>query len=226
MNTGVPASRFPTIAAVLTLLVAAQSLPAQELGTPQNQVDQIMAPYSSPESPGAVVAVVRDGEIVFQRAYGMANLTHQVPFAVDTRGNLASTAKQFTAFAFALLTEQGRLGLDDDMRVHIPELPDLGETVTLRHLLTHTSGYREFLNALAIGGWRIEEPGPYRPERCAGGGPSSAGAPEQSRRGVQLQQHGLRVAGHGGGAGDGPVVRRLATGQRIRATGHDGDGGP
>jgi CubicO group peptidase (beta-lactamase class C family) len=157
MNTGVPASPSSIIVAALTLLGAVHSLPAQELDTPQNQVDQIMAPYSSPESPGAVVAVVRNGGIVFQRAYGMANLTHQVPFTVHTRGNLASTAKQFTAFSMALLAEQERLGLDDDVRVHIPELPDLGETVTLRHLLTHTSGYREFLNALAIGGWRIED---------------------------------------------------------------------
>ncbi len=156
MNTSGAASPFPLIAA-MALLAAVHPLPAQEAETPQARVDALMAPYSSPESPGAVVAVVRNGEIVFQRAYGMANLTHQVPLTVDTRGNLASTAKQFTAFAVALLAEQGRLGLDDDVRVHLPELPDLGEAVTLRHLLTHTSGYREFLNALAIGGWRIED---------------------------------------------------------------------
>jgi CubicO group peptidase (beta-lactamase class C family) len=157
MNARIPGYRFPLLAVAVTLLVAVPSLPAQEPDTPQERVDRIMAAYASPESPGAVVAVVRNGEVVFDRAYGMANLTHQVPLTVDTRGNLASTAKQFTAFAVALLAEQGRLGLDDDVRVHIPELPDLGETVTLRHLLTHTSGYREFLNALAIGGWRIED---------------------------------------------------------------------
>jgi CubicO group peptidase (beta-lactamase class C family) len=76
---------------------------------------------------------------------------------VDTRNNIGSTSKQFTAFAILLLAQQGELTLDDDIRIHIEELPDLGETVTIRNLLTHTSGYREFLNALSISGRRLDE---------------------------------------------------------------------
>ncbi len=101
--------------------------------------------------------MVQGGRITFQGAWGMANLSHGIPLTPETRINIGSTAKQFTAFAVALLAEEGRLSLDDDIRTHLPEVPDLGATVTLRHLLTHTSGYREFINALAIGGWRIED---------------------------------------------------------------------
>ncbi len=139
---------------LLLLLLASPPAWAQEPDTRRDRVDLLMADYSGPDTPGGVVAVVRAGEIVFQRAYGMANLTHDIPFAVDTRTNIGSTSKQFTAFAIGLLAERGELSLDDDVRLHVPELPDFGEVVTLWNLITHTSGYREFLNALAIGGWR------------------------------------------------------------------------
>jgi YD repeat-containing protein len=149
------AGLLSTILVPVLCVFAAPALTAQEPETEQDRVDRIMADYSGTDTPGAMVAVVRDGRIVFERAYGMANLTHGIPFALDTRTNIGSTSKQFTAFAIALLADRGQLTLDDDVRVHIPELPDLGEVVRLRHLVSHTSGYREFLNALAIGGWRF-----------------------------------------------------------------------
>jgi CubicO group peptidase (beta-lactamase class C family) len=150
------ASLLPMALVPLLCLFTAPPATSQEPETEQDRVDRILADYSGTETPGAVVAIVRDGHIVFQRAYGMANLTHGIPFAVDTRTNIGSTSKQFTAFAIALLADRGQLALDDDVRAHIPELPDLGEVVRLRHLVSHTSGYREFLNALAIGGWRFD----------------------------------------------------------------------
>ena len=125
--------------------------------TPAGRVDQMMARFDGDDRPGALVAVVDGGEVVFEKAYGMANLTHGVPMTVDTRTNIGSTSKQFTAFALGLLAQRGQLSLDDDVRQHLPELPDLGETVTLRHLLTHTSGYRDFLNTLALTGRRIDK---------------------------------------------------------------------
>ncbi|MFG0285377.1 MAG: serine hydrolase [Phycisphaerales bacterium JB039] len=124
---------------------------------PGARVDQLMAAYDRPDVPGGVVAVIEAGEITFARAYGAANLTEPAPFEVDTRTNIGSTSKQFTAMAILLLAQRGKLSLDDDVRRHIPELPDFGETVTLRHLLTHTSGYREILNTLALAGWRLDE---------------------------------------------------------------------
>ncbi len=120
--------------------------------TPAGTVDQLFAGLDRDDAPGAAVGVISHGEIVFQRAYGMADLTHSVPFTLDAPSNIASTSKQFTAFAVALLADRGALSLDDDVRQYLPELPDFGETVTLRHLLTHTSGYRDYLTALTMGG--------------------------------------------------------------------------
>ena len=93
---------------------------------------------------------------LFSKAYGTANLAYGIPWEVDTRTNIGSTSKQFTAFAIMLLAERGELSLDDDVREHLPELPDLGETVTVRHILSHTSGYREFLNLLPMEGRRLD----------------------------------------------------------------------
>lgn len=124
--------------------------------TPEARVDQLMVAYDDPHTPGGVVAVVEDGEITFAKAYGTADLTYGIPFGIDTRTNIGSTSKQFSAYAILLLAERGELDIDDDIREYIPELPDLGETVTIRHLLTHTSGYREFLNTLAMSGRRLD----------------------------------------------------------------------
>lgn len=123
---------------------------------PSDRLAALMAPYAGDDVPGVLIGIVRGGELAEAHAFGMANLQHAVPMDRATRTNIGSTAKQFTGYALALLAERGALSLDDDVRDHLPELPDLGETVTLRHLLTHTSGYREFLNALAVGGWRLD----------------------------------------------------------------------
>ena len=98
----------------------------------------------------------RDGRTLFSKAYGMANLTYGIPFETDTRTNIGSTTKQFTAFAVMLQQERGKLSLDDDIRKHIPELPEFDETITVRHLITHTSGLREFLNLLIMTGRRLD----------------------------------------------------------------------
>ena len=123
---------------------------------PKKLVDQLMSPYDRKDSPGAAVAVWRDGRTLFRKAYGMANLAYGIPFEVDTRTNIGSTSKQFTAFAVMLQAERGKLSLDDDIRKHVPELPDFGDTIRVRHLITHTSGLREFLNLLVMTGRRLD----------------------------------------------------------------------
>jgi CubicO group peptidase (beta-lactamase class C family) len=123
---------------------------------PGGRVMQMLWRYDD-TTPGGALAVIHDGETIFEHAFGMANLTHRIPFSVDTPTNIGSVTKQFTAFAILLLADAGRLSLDDDIRTHIPELPDLGATVTIRHLLSHTSGYREVLNTVALGGRRIDQ---------------------------------------------------------------------
>jgi CubicO group peptidase (beta-lactamase class C family) len=123
---------------------------------PEARVDQLLAGFDRPDVPGAVVGVVRDGELVFERGYGEANLRYGIPFTPTTPTNIGSTSKQFTAFAIELLARRGELSLDDDVRDHLPELKDFGDTVTIRHLLTHTSGYREILNLLGMAGRRLD----------------------------------------------------------------------
>ena len=123
---------------------------------PKELADQLLSAYDRRDSPGAAVSVWRDGRNIFAKAYGTANLSYGIPWGVDTRTNIGSTSKQFTAFAIMLLAERGELSLDDDVREHIPELPDLGETVTIRHILSHTSGYREFLNLISMTGRRLD----------------------------------------------------------------------
>jgi len=126
-------------------------------GDPKRLADQLLAPWNRKDGPGAAVAVWRGGRTVFAKAYGMANLGYDVPFTVATPTNIGSTSKQFTAFAVMLLVEEGKLSLDDDVRKHIPELKDFGQTITVRNLLTHTTGYRELYNSLLLGGRRIDE---------------------------------------------------------------------
>lgn len=120
--------------------------------TPEASVNQLLMPFSGNDVPGAAVLVMKDNKIIFEKAYGMANLTYDVPFTTSTVTNIGSTSKQFTAMAIELLAQRGKLNLDDDIRKYFPELPDFGKKVSIRNLLTHTSGYREFLNLIAMTG--------------------------------------------------------------------------
>lgn len=121
------------------------------------QVDEWIKPYNNDSTPGGVILVMRDGKILFQKAFGMANLQHNIPFTTTTLTNIGSTSKQFTAFAIALLQKQGLLDVSDDIHKYFPELPDLGSTVTLAHLISHTSGYREVFNTLLMAGLNISD---------------------------------------------------------------------
>lgn len=124
--------------------------------TPEGKVDQASAQLYT-DTPGAVVGVFKNGQLAFVKGYGAADLTSGRPFTADTPTNIGSSSKQFTGFALALLASRGKLSLDDDVRKHIPELKDFGKKITLRHLLTHTTGYREFINTLLIEGRQVLE---------------------------------------------------------------------
>ena len=124
---------------------------------PDGRAEQVTRLYDGEDRPGGVVAVVQDGAMSFARAFGMANLTHGVPWTVETVSNIGSVTKQFTAMGLLLLEAEGKLSLDDDIRTHMPELPDFGAPVTLRHFLNHTSGYREIYNLLPMTGFQGED---------------------------------------------------------------------
>ena len=116
-------------------------------------VDQIFAPHAVRNRPGCAVAVARDGRTVIENAYGMASLEFGVPIRRDTIFEAGSVSKQFTAAALIKLEEQGKLSLDDRVRKYVPELPEIADGVTLRHMLNHTSGLRDWGTVADVGGW-------------------------------------------------------------------------
>jgi CubicO group peptidase (beta-lactamase class C family) len=120
------------------------------------RVDHIFEQWSSVSSPGCAVGVAKDGVTVLERAYGMADLEHDVPNTPETIFEGGSLSKQFTAGAVVLLALEGKLSLDDDVRTYVPEVPDYGHTITLRHLMTHTSGLRDWGSVAGISGWGRE----------------------------------------------------------------------
>jgi len=107
------------------------------------RVDAMMAGYAG-DGPGAALLVVRDGEPVLRKGYGLADLEARAPVAPDTRFRLASVSKQFTAAAVLLLVQDGALSLDDPVRKWLPSLPPATDGITLHHLLTHTSGLIDY----------------------------------------------------------------------------------
>ena len=116
-------------------------------------VDEIFAQWDSDETPGCALSVSEAGSLLLSRAWGMADLEHAVPNTPATVFEGGSLAKQFTAAAVVLLALDGELSLNDDVRTHVPEVPDYGTPVTLRHLMTHTSGMRDWGSVASISGW-------------------------------------------------------------------------
>ncbi len=125
--------------------------------TPARKIDQLLALVDRPDSPGAAVAVIQDGKTIYKKGFGSAQLEYGIPITPSTIFHVASVSKQFTAFAVAMLADQGKLSLDDDVRKHIPEVPDFGKTITLRHLIYHTSGLRDQWHLLRLAGWRWDD---------------------------------------------------------------------
>jgi CubicO group peptidase (beta-lactamase class C family) len=118
------------------------------------QVDRLFSTWDRKDSPGCVVLVRQDGKTIYERAFGMANLELGVPLSLSSVFLLASVSKQFVVFLIMLLAQGGRLSVDDDIRKHVPEVPNFGKTITLRHLIHHTSGLREDLTCHNLAGWR------------------------------------------------------------------------
>ncbi len=122
---------------------------AQMLGA----VDRIFERWQSSKLPGCTVGVASEGRSVLTRAYGMADLEHGIANQPDSIIEAGSVSKQITAAAVLLLAQQGKVDLDDPARKHIPELPDYGPPLTVRHMLTHTSGLRDWGSVQSIAGW-------------------------------------------------------------------------
>lgn len=128
---------------------SAENLPAR--------VDAIFQKMDSTVSPGCALSVMKDGKIIYERGYGMADLDHNVAITPTTVFHVASMSKQFTAASILLLAQQGKLSLDDPVRKYIPELPDFGTPITIRQLIHHSSGLRDQWDLLGLWGWRYSQ---------------------------------------------------------------------
>lgn len=126
----------------------AQSLTPSEI----NKVDAIFSEYAKPDSPGCALGIYRNGAIAYAHGYGMASLELGVPITPQTVFDIGSTSKQFTAFSILLLQQQGKLSVNDDIRKFLPEMPDYGKPITLHHLMTHTSGLRDYAGLFDLAG--------------------------------------------------------------------------
>ncbi|MEW5929200.1 MAG: serine hydrolase [Gemmatimonadota bacterium] len=134
---------------------AAIAAAALLLGTPALAQDRTAAvdsifSFATQATPGCAVGVSQRGRVVVNRAYGLADVERRVPLGQGSLFDIGSTQKQFTAAAVLLLAEEGRLSLSDDVREHLPELPDYGHEVTVDHLITHTAGIRDWTGLLPM----------------------------------------------------------------------------
>ncbi len=133
------------------LLLLNQLVVAQEKA---KEVDKLFAPWDRTDSPGAALAIIQKGEIIYQRGYGMAKLEDDLVMTPAKVFDIGSVSKQFTAACVALLSLQQKISLDDDVRKYIPELPVYERPITIRHLLHHTSGLRDYNVLLELAGFR------------------------------------------------------------------------
>jgi len=145
-----------TLLLSISLLIALQTS-AQISDTQYQKIDSLFLNWNKPNHPGGAVGIMQYGKIIFSKAYGLASLEYLVPNSPGTIFNTGSVSKQFTAMGIVVLHQQGKLSVDDDIKNHLPELPDFGEKITIRHMLHHTSGLRSLHAMLGLAGWRGDD---------------------------------------------------------------------
>jgi CubicO group peptidase (beta-lactamase class C family) len=139
----------------LSFLIAGNSLvaAAQTWADTAASIEKIFSRYNNNAVPGAELAISRNGQVIFSKAWGMADLEHNVPLTIQSITEAGSVSKQLTAAAILLLEQQGKLSLNDDVRKYIPELPEYGKVITLRHMMHHTSGLKDWGSVMELAGW-------------------------------------------------------------------------
>lgn len=120
------------------------------------KVDKIFAQWDTTASPGAALAVISDGRIIYERGYGMAKLEDGIVMTPKKIFDIGSTSKQFTAASIAILAREGKISLDDDIRKYFPEMRRYEKPITVKHLIYHTSGLRDYNGLLELAGFRAE----------------------------------------------------------------------
>ena len=146
---------FKRFISLLLIIIFSFPLLAQEtVSNPvlEPMIDSMAKDLVNDNSPGFVIGVIQDDEFIFLKAYGLADIENNIPITTATLFDIGSVTKQFTAMCIALLNQDGKLSLDDDIRKYIPEMPDYGKPITIRHLIHHTSGLRDYTNLMLLKG--------------------------------------------------------------------------
>jgi CubicO group peptidase (beta-lactamase class C family) len=138
---------------MFTVLCLAMVLAADEK---TDKVDKVFAEWDKTTTPGAALAVIRDGQIIYERGYGMAKLEDGIVMTPQKIFDIGSTSKQFTAACLAILIRQGKVSLEDDIRKYFPEMRQYQKPLQVKHLVYHTSGIRDYNGLLALSGFRTE----------------------------------------------------------------------
>jgi CubicO group peptidase (beta-lactamase class C family) len=143
---------------ILLNIIAISLINGQLTDVQINKIDSLVAKWDNSDSPGGAVGILLNGKLIYTKGFGLASLDYDIPNNENTIFNIGSISKQFTAIGIIRLQQKNKLSFDDDIKKYIPELPDFGHVITIRHMLHHTSGLRDIHSLLAIAGWRDEDP--------------------------------------------------------------------
>ncbi len=120
------------------------------------QIDRVFKKWNHLNTPGCVLAIIQAGNIIYQRGYGSANLEHDIPLGPESIFDIGSTSKQFTALSILILSRHGQISLDDPIQKYLPEIPKYEGKITIRHLVHHISGLRDYLMLMALANMPFE----------------------------------------------------------------------
>jgi CubicO group peptidase (beta-lactamase class C family) len=121
------------------------------------KMDAIFSAYNNKTSAGLAAGIVRNGNVIFKKGYGLANMEYDIPNTPSSVFDIASVSKQFAGLAISTLVQQGKIALTDDIHKYLLEVPDFGKIITINHLVHHTSGLRDWPEGLNVAGWRWDE---------------------------------------------------------------------
>lgn len=143
---------------VLLFLLLSDNVYSQETINSQKieySIDSVFKTFVN--TPGLGIGLVADDNLVIKKNFGLANLDYRIPISDSTVFSIASVSKEFTAYCILLLEKQGKLSLDDEIHKYLPQLPAYSWPITISDLLHHTSGLRDYVELLALGGWGSED---------------------------------------------------------------------
>ena len=150
--------KFTTACTALVLAaLGSVSIAAGSGDEKTRRVDALFKHWDRSDSPGCSLGIVREGRLIYEHGYGMANLEHDIPITSETVFRIASTSKQFTAMSLLLLEQDSALSLDDDIRKYLPYMPDYGRPISIRHLVQHSSGIRDYEGITSLQGVADED---------------------------------------------------------------------